>query len=273
MKGFVLAIFAAVVAISTFAIHQYCQGDQSAGLSLVAEIFRREHGARSEPPSLEAIQKKTEELAELIACRDEHASATQQASVLLDELERMRIAIEPDLKGDEAQLSELRISTLYAKYIASQIDRDQFAEPFLEFADRLIAEQPKSDAADQAAMLRLVAQHDLRRPATREVLQDLDGFAASHPQSLGAMAFCLVAQELVQNKQPESAESVLRHGIDMFRSTAASGTLVKELVDLGFCKAPESEFPQGAWNAMGRMYGHTANRADKCGPKSKLRRT
>jgi hypothetical protein len=84
------------------------------------------------------------------------------------------------------------------------------------------------------------------------------------------MAFCLVAQELVQNKQPESAESVLRHGIDMFRSTAASGALVKELVDLGFCKAPESEFPQGAWKAPSRMNEHTANRG---GPKSKLRRT
>jgi hypothetical protein len=269
MKGFVLAIFAAVVAIATFAIHQYCQGDQTAGLSLVTEILRREHGARSEPPSLEAIQKKTEELTQLMACRDEHASANQQASVLLDELDRMRIAIEQDPQGDEAQLSELRISTLHVKYIASQIDRDQFAKPFLEFADRLIAEQPKGRAAEQAAMLRLVAQHDLRRPATREVLQDLDGFAASHPQSLGAMAFCLVAQELVQNKQPESAESVLRHGIDMFRSTAASGTLVKQLVDLGFCKAPESEFPQGAWKALDRMNEHTANRG---GPKSKLRR-
>lgn len=268
MKGSILTMFAAgVVAIATFAIHQYYQGDPSAGLNLVAEVFRGEHRARPKPASLEAIQKKTEELAQLVACSDDHASANQQASVLLDELERMRIAIEQDLQGDEAQLSELRISTLHAKYIAAQFDREQFAEPFLEFADRLIAEQPKSRAADQAAVLRLVSQHDLCRPATRDVLQDLDTFAASHPQSLGAMAFCLVAQELAQNEQPKSAESVLRHGIDMFRSTAASGTLVKQLVDLGFSKVHEPEFPQGGWSTLARMNEHMG------GPKLKVRRT
>jgi hypothetical protein len=269
-----LACLALVIGAGTaFGVHRYFQSDPEQRRGLMDQILGRSDAAPPQPPSLATIQEATEELSRLTARRDLGTSGPR-ASALVDQLDRAYTALAEQLRGDEARLRELRILTLHAKYAAARVDRDRFAAPLLEYADELIARPDGGGEAGQAAVLQLVVRHDLRHPATRDVLEDLDGFAASHPQSLGAMAFCLAAQELAQNGHPKSAEAVLRHGINVYRATPAAGTLVNQLVDLGLSKAPRPGITQAGWQAVSRIYERAAQNArqDACAPKSKSRR-
>jgi hypothetical protein len=266
---------AVVVGVGTaFGVHVYLESDPDLRLGLLDRIAGRSESAASEPASLELIRKTNEEVFRLAGSGDSGA-ASPEAPQLHEQLDRAYAELAQALSGDEAQLSELRVSTLHGKYAAVRIDRDWFAKPFLEFADRLIAECSTGPEAGQAAMLRIVVQHDLRRPPTRDLLEDLDRFALSHPPSLGTMAYCLTAQELVQNNQSKAAETVLRHGIQTYRSTPVAGTLVNQLVDLGLSDAAAPGITQIGWNALSRMYESRAesNRQDACGPRSKSKRT
>jgi hypothetical protein len=275
MNKSILLVLAVVVGSGTaFGVHRYLEGGGSPRLGLIDRITGGSDASVSERPSLEAIRKTSEELSQL-AARREFGKVSLRAADLLVGLDQAYTVLAEELRGDEAQLSELRIATLHAKYAAVRIDRDWFAEPFLEFADQLIAEQPTGGDADQAAVLRLVVRHDLRRPATSDVINDLDRFANSHSQVLGAIAFRLVAQELAHNEHPQSAEAVLRHGLRTYRSTPVAGTLVNELVELGLSKAPPAGITPFGLQALERCYGSkaAAGRKKASGSESKSRST
>ena len=230
-----------------FGIHQYSQRQGGLWGSLMDEIAGREKTVESEVPSLEAIEEKIQKLSQLAEGND-LASASQKASALLDQVDHAYSVLAEDPQLDETKLRRLRISTLHAKYAGAKVDRAQLAEPFRDFADRLIAEQPKSPEAAQAALLQLLVKHDLRQPAAQNLFVDLDDYATSYSQSLGAVLFCRVAQELVQNEQTESAKAVLQRGIRTYRSTPAAGKLVRQSVDLNLSKPPPPGFTQSDWD-------------------------
>ncbi len=261
MKGSIFGLLTLVFAAAAgFGGHQYLQREHGFWGSLEDEIAGRADPVESEKPSLEAIEKNIQELFQLTQGND-RASASQRASVLLAQVDHAYGVLAQDPQFDETKLRRLRISTLQAKYAGAKVNRAQLAEPFQDFADRLISERPRSSDAAQAALLQLLVEHDLRRPAAQDLFGDLDDYTAVHSQSLGLTLFCQVAQELAQNEQTESAEAVLQHGIRTYRSTPVAGELVRQLADLRRSKTSEST--QSDWNKMQQMLLYEAQASAK----------
>ncbi|MEE8453073.1 MAG: hypothetical protein V3R99_14200 [Thermoguttaceae bacterium] len=276
MKGSILGLLMLVVgAAAGFGIHQYLEPDHGLWTSLMDRVAGRASDVEAvEQPSLEAIEKKIDELSQL-AQRNDRASASRRASVLLDQVDRVYDALVRDPRFGETKLSKLRVSTLHAKYAGAKVNRAQLAEPFQEFANRLVAQRPDSNEAAQATLLQVLVKHDLGQPAGQDLFEDLDDYAATYSQSLSAMLYCQVAQELVQNEQDESAKTVLHRGLQTYRSTPAAGQLVRQLIDLKLSKAPAPGFTQADWNnEMQALQLAVATRAEAgSGVYARLRRT
>ena len=264
-----------VGAAAGFGVHQYLQPDNGLWASLINETAARPTNAvESEEPSLETIEEVIEELSRL-AQQHDPVSASRRASFLLDQADCAYAALVRDPQFGETKLRQLRISTLHAKYAAARVDHAQLAEPFQEFADRLIAERPDSNEAAQATLLQLLVKHDLCQPAAQELFDDLDDYAASYSQSLGTMLYCQVSQELARNEQAESAKTVLHRGIQTYRSTPAAGKLVRQLIDLRLSEAPAPGFTQTDWDRKIQSLRHAAatRAAAGSGIYPRLRRT
>lgn len=275
VKGSTFGLLMLVVGAATgFGVHQYLQCDSGLWASLMNETAGRTNAVESDEPSLEAIEETIEELSQL-AQQHGPVSASRRASFLLDRVDRAYGALVQDPQFGETKLRQLRISTLHAKYAGAKVDRAQLAEPFQEFADRLIAERPDSNEAAQATLLQLLVKHDLCRPAAQDLFDDLDDYAAGYSQLLGTMLYCQVSQELVQNGQAESAKTVLHRGIQTYRSTPAAGKLVRQLIDLRLSEAPAPGFTQADWDRKIQSLRHaTATRtATGSGAYPQLRRT
>lgn len=236
-----------VGAAAGFGAHQYLQPDNGLWTSLMDRVAGLATAVEPKEPSLKAIEETIDELSQL-AQRNDRASASRRASVLLDQVDHAYDVLIQDPRFDETKLSELRVSTLHAKYAGAKVNRAQLAEPFREFADRLIAQRPDSNEAAQATLLQVLVKHDLRQPAAEDLFEDLDDYAATYSQSLSAMLYCQVAEELVQNEQAESAKTVLHRGIRTYRATPAAGQLVHQLIDLRLSKAPASGYTQADWD-------------------------
>ena len=193
---------------------------------------------------------------------------------MLEQVDHAYNALTQDPRFDQTKLPQLRVSTLHAKYAGAKVNRAELAEPFRAFAEQLIAEQPKSNEAAQAAMLQLLVKHDPCRPAAEDLFSDLDDYAATYPQSLGVMLFCQIAEELVQNGQAEFAKAVLQRGARTYQSTPAGRELVHQLASLHLDKASASGLAQADWDKSLRALEHKASaRAGVGGAYSRLGKT
>jgi hypothetical protein len=252
MKRSILGILGLVVAAGAgFGVHQYLQGQHGLLLPWISEIMGPAEVAVCEQPSLEMIETKTKELLQLSASKD-RLEANQHAFSLLEQVDRAHSALVAQAQGDQTRWRQICTAVLHAKFAGARVEPDRFVVPFREFADRLIQEHPNSWAASQAAMLQSLVKYDPRCPVTQDVLVRLHDDAATHSETQGVRLFCLFARELVRNGHAESAEAVLRHGVRTYQTTPAAGTLVTQMIDLGFSEAPRSELTQTDWNLMTR---------------------
>ena len=188
--------------------------------------------------------------------------SSHQAASLLNKIEVSFAALQQDERANDSDVAQARHALLIARYESATIDRSRFGKPFDEYAQQLISENPESELACQAKILQLLARHDLRRPVDRRLRIDLEEFVADHTPEQGTMLYCLASRELVRHDQPDSAKTVLQHGIKAYQSTpAAVFVLVNKSADLELSQAPPPQDTQAQYESMMRSYEARAEAA------------
>ncbi len=205
-------------------------------------------------PPLEVITETLQHLANSVEA-DADPLVSDQAAGLLNKIDVASARLERDESCDKAKLWEALNSILIARYAGVVIDRSRFAKPFDDFAQQLISEYPQSAIACNAEMLQLLARHNFHQPVDHELAADIEGFAANHTPQQGADLYCLVAVELVRNRQPDAAKAIVRQGIKAYQSSPwVISQLVNQSANLALSKPPPPSITQAQFNAMMRSY-------------------
>ena len=172
---------------------------------------------------LKSLNKAT---SELIAWSNNEKSdaAAKQVQELLTRVVEGHVELQA-LGEDDQHFQQSRWNMLYATYAATTVDPAMHRGAFDEMTSQLLSNEPNSELAANAALLRVLVQHNLERPVTRDLFVDLDKFTSAYPPALGIKLFELIARDLMRSGQSDSAKIVLQYGVKTYQGTSAATTL------------------------------------------------
>ena len=186
------------------------------------------------PKQLEELLKSSQEATSELLTLSRTKSAERPAGAIQDQFALVAGNHERLSAGgaDEEQLLQSHWTLLYATYAAARADPAHHRDAFSRLSSEMRADDPTSELAANAALLQVLSRHEFNQPATPQLLADLNRYASEFSPALGAKLFKLVAGELVQGGERESAQLVLRHGMQAFASTADASSLSAALAQL-----------------------------------------
>ena len=142
----------------------------------------------------------------------------EQLDVRIKELNELYDRLQADVEATEEQRKEARLSRLYGYYLAADMASASYAQSFLDVA-RDLKDQGDETESSHAVALRLLHESDFRHPNDEQLLNELRTFSQTYAASeVGVYLYSIIARELWLNGHPQSAEAVLRLGMDTYTS-------------------------------------------------------
>lgn len=140
----------------------------------------------------------------------------EQLDVRIKELNELYDRLQADVATTEEQRKEARLSRLYGYYLAADMASASYGQSFLDVA-RDLKDHGDETESSHAVALRLLHESDFRHPNDEQLLNELRTFTQTYAASeVGVYLYSIIARELWLSGHPQSAEAVLRLGMDTY---------------------------------------------------------
>jgi hypothetical protein len=240
-------VSAVLVGLLALASNQYARMDRTAMRKFLDQLQTRQRQVGVEPSKLSPEEVTVQEMQTEIE-RLEFQLATvferwkqgkfkandPRLTRLWTAVEEVQQKLEEKPELVEQLPTRSRVDCIWSLFRAAEMNPQQFSARFLELSDQMAAQDDETVSA-QAAVLRLYHGHDRNEPDEDQIGKKLEEFVRANPDDMvGVFLYLIISRELYDNGHHDTAERLLRRGIQIYSEYpghVGSSKLINELMD------------------------------------------